>query len=134
MIEELSFDDEVDEDLYVFSGSDFLTSHYDKADLDWAEVASRTAIDERRGLVITQAVVIEDVIDEFILYLADPPNAKQYRAKPLGTWNAGRNASTSNGSSRAPVCSTATPPRSLRNVEELVSVATDWPTERSSHG
>jgi hypothetical protein len=90
MIEELSFDDEVDEDLYVFSGSDFLTSHYDKADLDWAEVASRTAIDERRGLVITQAVVIEDEIDEFILYLADPPNAKQYRAKPMGTWNAGR--------------------------------------------
>jgi hypothetical protein len=91
MIEQLSFDDdEVDEDLYVFSGSDVLTSHYDVAELDWGEVAARTAIDERRGLVITQAIVTEDMIDEFVLYLEDPPDAKQYRTETLGNWPAGR--------------------------------------------
>jgi hypothetical protein len=91
MIEELSFDDESDDDdLRVFSGSDFLISHYDIADLDWGEIAARTAIDQRRGLVITQAVVIEDVIDEFILYLADPPDAREYRRTRLDGWAAGR--------------------------------------------
>ena len=91
MIEELSFDDEFGEvDMHVFSGPDLVTFHYDLADLDWAEVAARTAIDERRGLVITQAVVIEDVIDEFILYLEDPPDSKQYRTETLGNLTAGR--------------------------------------------
>jgi hypothetical protein len=90
MLEDLSLDDESGEDAYVFSGSDLLTSHYDLADLDWAEVAARTAIDERRGLVITQAVVIEDVIDEFIVYLDDPPDSMQYRIETLGSWTSGR--------------------------------------------
>ena len=90
MLEDLSLDDESGEDAYVFSGSDLLTSHYDLADLDWAEVAARTAIDERRGLVSTQAVVIEDVIDEFIVYLNDPPESTQYRMETLGSWTVGR--------------------------------------------
>jgi hypothetical protein len=91
MIEQLSFDDESgDEDLRVFSGSDFLMSHYDIAELDWEEIAYRTAIDERRGLIITQTVVIEDVIDEFILYLEDPPDSNKYRTETLGNWAAGR--------------------------------------------
>lgn len=87
--ENLSFDDGSDEDLYVFSGSDLLMSHYDLADLDWAEVADRTLIDERRGLVITQAVVFEDMIDEFILYLVDPPDSAGYRTERMGSWSAG---------------------------------------------
>jgi hypothetical protein len=90
MLDDLTFDDESGEDMYVFSGSDLLASHYDLADLDWPEVAARTAIDERRGLVITQAVVIEDVTDEFILYLEDPPDSMQYRRESLGSWTAGR--------------------------------------------
>jgi hypothetical protein len=58
--QELSFDDESDDDdLRVFSGSDLLTSHNDIVDLDWGEIAARTAIDERKGLVFTQTVVIE---------------------------------------------------------------------------
>jgi hypothetical protein len=61
-----------DDDLYVFSGSDLLMAHYDFVDLDWREVAERSAIDERRGLVITQVAVLEDLIDEFIIYLEDP--------------------------------------------------------------
>jgi hypothetical protein len=89
-LENLTFDDDCDEDLSVFSGSDLLMSHYDIADLDWAEVADRTLIDERRGLVITQAVVIEDVIDEFILYLDDPPDPARYRTETMGGWTAGR--------------------------------------------
>ena len=47
--------------LFVFSGDDLLTSHNDIADVDWVEVAERTLIDERRGLVVAQAVIIEDV-------------------------------------------------------------------------
>jgi hypothetical protein len=74
-----SFDDDSDEDLCVFSGSDLLTSHYDVADLDWQEVAERSALDERRGLVITQIAVLDDLVDEFILYLADPIDEMAYR-------------------------------------------------------
>lgn len=77
------------DELFVFSGDDLLTSHYDIADLDWAEVADRTLIDERRGLIITQAVVVEDVIDEFILYLEDPTDPAVYRMETMGKWNAG---------------------------------------------
>ena len=68
-IQSLSFDDESDEELYVFSGNDLLISHYDIADLDWEEVAERSLIDQRRGLVITQVAVLEDLVDDFLLYL-----------------------------------------------------------------
>jgi len=74
----LSFDDDSDEDLCVFSGSDLLISHYDIADLDWEEVAERSLIDQRRGLVITQVAVLEDLVDEFILYLEDPEDPQQF--------------------------------------------------------
>jgi hypothetical protein len=47
---------------------------------DWHEVAERSALDERRGLVITRVAVIEDVVDEFILYLADPSDHDAYQA------------------------------------------------------
>lgn len=70
-VHSISFDDDSDEDLYVFSGNDLLISHYDQVDLDWQEVAERTAIDERRGLVILQVATLEDVVDEFLLYLGD---------------------------------------------------------------
>lgn len=60
----LTFDDEANEDLHVFSVSALLTSHHDIADLDWEQVAERTVIDERRGLAITPAVVVEGVIDD----------------------------------------------------------------------
>jgi hypothetical protein len=49
-IRSLSFDDPSDDDLVVFSGHDLMLSRYDHMDLDWQEVAERTAIDERRGL------------------------------------------------------------------------------------
>ena len=62
----VSFDDDNDEELSVLSGYDLLIAHYDVADLDWREVAERSALDQRRGLVITQAAVLEDLIDEFI--------------------------------------------------------------------
>ena len=80
-IRSTSFDDDISEPLFVFSGNDLLIAHYDVADLDWQEVAERSALDERRGLAITQVGVIEDLIDEFILYLADTPNVAEYQAE-----------------------------------------------------
>ncbi len=75
------FDDDSDEDIYVFSGADLLTSHYDTADLDWSELAERSLIDERRGLMITQVAVLEDLVDEFILYLQDADDPEHHRAQ-----------------------------------------------------
>lgn len=68
----LSFDDDSEEPLFVFSGEDLLMAHIDEVDLDWEEVAERSILDERRGLVITQVAVLEELIDEFILYVTDP--------------------------------------------------------------
>lgn len=82
-VRSLSFDDDSDEDLCVFSGNDLLVSHYDIADLDWEEVAERSLIDERRGLVVTQVAVLEDLVDDFILYLEDPHDSQEFR-KQLG--------------------------------------------------
>jgi len=70
----ISFDDEDGEDLSTFSGLDLLIAHYDQVDLDWQEVAERSVIDERRGLVIAQTAVLEVLVDEFILYLLDSPD------------------------------------------------------------
>jgi hypothetical protein len=78
-VRSISFDDESSEELNVFSGTDLVISHYDVADLDWSEVTERTLIDERRGLVIAQVVVLEDFLDEFILYLADPADITEYQ-------------------------------------------------------
>jgi len=78
-IRSLSFDDEDEEALCVFSGYDLMISHYDIADLDWREVAERSSIDERRGLVIAQVAAIEDLIDEFSIYLDDPVDAESYQ-------------------------------------------------------
>jgi hypothetical protein len=79
MARSVSFDDDDDDELYVFSGEDLLTAHYDVVDLDWREVAERSAVDERRGLVIAQVAILEDLIDEFILYLADPIDSETYQ-------------------------------------------------------
>jgi len=68
----LSFDDDSEEPLFVFSGEDLLMAHIDEVDLDWEEVAERSILDKRRGLVITQVAVLEELIDEFILYVTDP--------------------------------------------------------------
>ena len=78
-VQSVSFDDDDESELYVFSGNDLLLSHYDVADLDWEEVAERSAIDERRGLVIAQVAVLEDLIDEFIVYLEDPRDVEALR-------------------------------------------------------
>lgn len=83
-VRSLSFDDDSDDDLCVFSGNDLLISHYDTADLDWGEVAERSLIDERRGLVITQVAVLEDLVDEFILYLEDPHDPQDLRKQLSG--------------------------------------------------
>jgi hypothetical protein len=78
-IRSVSFDDDSNEDLCVFSGDDLQVSHMDLYDLDWEEVAERSILDQRRGLVITQVAVLEDLIDEFILYLVDPPDPANYQ-------------------------------------------------------
>lgn len=79
MVHSVTFDDDDDSELHVFSGSDLLLTHYDVMDLDWQEIAERSAIDERRGLVIAQVATLEDLVDEFILYSEDPldPEAGQ---------------------------------------------------------
>ena len=80
-VRSVSFDDDSVEELFVFSGNDLLTSHYAVGDLDRREVAERAALDQRRGLVIAQVAVLEDLIDEFILYLVDPIDVDAYQAK-----------------------------------------------------
>lgn len=78
-IRSVSFDDEDEDDLHVFSGYDLMIAHYDIADLDWREVAERSRIDERRGLIIAQVATIEDLIDELLIYLDDPVDAESYQ-------------------------------------------------------
>lgn len=78
-IRSVSFDDDSEADLCVFSGYDLMITHFDGPDLDWEEVAERSALDERRGLVIAQVAVLEDLIDEFILYLVDPRDPEGYQ-------------------------------------------------------
>ncbi len=80
-VNSVSFDDPDDGDLFVFSGDDMLIAHYDLIDLDWQEVAERSMLDARRGLVITQVVVLEDLLDEFILYLADSADQVTFMAR-----------------------------------------------------
>jgi hypothetical protein len=80
-VRSVSFDDDSVEELFVFSGNDLLTAHYAVGDLDRREVAERAALDQRRGLVIAQVAVLEDLIDEFILYLVDPIDVDAYQAK-----------------------------------------------------
>jgi hypothetical protein len=75
----LSFDDEEKEELCVFSGYDLILAHHDEIDLDWHEVAERSTIDECRGLVIAQVAVLEDLIDEFLVYLEDPTDTEAYQ-------------------------------------------------------
>jgi hypothetical protein len=75
------FDDPSDEELFVFSGSDLLVAHYDGPDLDWQEVAERSELDQRRGLVIAQVAVLEDLIDEFLAYLLDPADPTELAVK-----------------------------------------------------
>ena len=75
------FDDPGDEELSVFSGNDLLVSQYDGPDLDWQEVAERSKIDQRRGLVIAQVAVLEDLVDEFLAYLIDPVDPAELAAK-----------------------------------------------------
>lgn len=77
-VRSLSFDDEKnDEDLFVCSGEDLLLTHYDLSDLDWGAIAERSAIDERRGLVIAQVAILEDTVDDFIHYIEDPVAPEQ---------------------------------------------------------
>lgn len=81
-VNSVSFDDDSNTDgLYVFSGQDLVTAHYDLMDLDWREVDERTAIDKRRGLVVLQVAVLEDLVDELILYLADPHDEAEMRLR-----------------------------------------------------
>ena len=64
-------DDPCEDELSVFSGNDLLIAHYDVSDLDWEEIAERSMIDERRGLIIAQVSALEDLLTEFVLYLSD---------------------------------------------------------------
>jgi hypothetical protein len=80
-IRSLSFDDDSSEDLCVFSGQDLLIAHIDEIDLDWEEVAERSLLDQRRGLVITQVAVLEELIDQLILYVVDPADPESYQRR-----------------------------------------------------
>ena len=80
-VRSISFDDPSDDDLFVFSGSDLLIAHYNQIDLDWQEVAERTALDQRRGLVVLQVAVLEDLVDEFLLYLGDEHDQEAHRRR-----------------------------------------------------
>ncbi|SCL50608.1 hypothetical protein GA0070617_1535 [Micromonospora yangpuensis] len=89
---EVSFDDGSNEPLNVFSDYDLLLSFQDAADLDWEEVAERSALDERRGLVITQSTVLEDLLGDVILQLerlSDP----ERRQREIGQWMIGKRLS-----------------------------------------
>jgi len=79
-LDNLSFDDP-DDELNVFSAYDLVLSYRDITDLDWGEVAERRLIEQRRGLVVLQATVLEDLIDDFIMYLADAPDQNAYYEK-----------------------------------------------------
>ena len=81
----VSFDDDNDDELFVFSGNDSSPLTYDLADFARARIAERSELDKRRGLVIAQVAVLEDLIDEFILYLIDPIDidADQGTARPV---------------------------------------------------
>ena len=114
----VSFDDEDESDLQVFSGHDLLMAHYDKVDLDWEEVAQRSVLDERRGLVIAQVAVLEDLVDEFILYLADPEDQREYEAQLRRQTIGPRLDTFEELLAETPVRSTG-----LEHVKELRSVA-----------
>ncbi|WP_146167645.1 hypothetical protein [Micromonospora sp. MH33] len=86
---EVSFDDESDEPLSVFSDYDLLLSFHDAADLDWEEVAERSALDERRGLVITQSTVLEDLLGDVILQLERPGDPER-RQREIDQWMIGK--------------------------------------------
>lgn len=71
----VSLDDATDQsDLLVFSGQDLAIAAYDQVDLNWEEVAERTTIDERRGLVVVQTVALEDLVDVAIIAVESTAN------------------------------------------------------------
>ncbi|MFF5181430.1 hypothetical protein ACFY2Q_25660 [Micromonospora sp. NPDC000316] len=86
---EVSFNDNSDEPLHVFSGYDLLLTFHDAADLDWEEVAERRALDERRGLVITQSAILEDLLSDVIVQLERPGNPET-RQRELDQWTIGK--------------------------------------------
>ncbi|GGM48815.1 hypothetical protein GCM10011608_37110 [Micromonospora sonchi] len=86
---EVSFDDDSDEPLNVFSDHDLLLAFHDEVDLDWEEVAERSALDQRRGLVITQSTVLEDLLSDVILQLEEPDDAEARRSE-LDQWMIGK--------------------------------------------
>ncbi|MGW0505486.1 hypothetical protein [Micromonospora sp. NPDC003241] len=86
---EVSFDDDSDEPLNVFSDYDLLLAFHDEVDLDWEEVAERSALDQRRGLVITQSTVLEDLLGDVILRLEEPDDPEARRSE-LDQWTIGK--------------------------------------------
>ncbi|MEU1399087.1 hypothetical protein ABZ403_23865 [Micromonospora zamorensis] len=88
-IVKVSFDDDSNEPLNVFSDYDLLLSFHDTADLDWEEVVERSAIDERRGLVITQSTVLEDLLGGVILQL-EGPGDPETRQREIDQWMIGK--------------------------------------------
>ncbi|MEU8377459.1 hypothetical protein AB0C22_30725 [Micromonospora sp. NPDC048894] len=77
----VSFDDDSNEPLNVFSDYDLVLSFHDAVDLDWEEVAERSALDQRRGLVITQCTVLEDLLNDVILQLERPNDPERRRSE-----------------------------------------------------
>lgn len=80
----LSFDDDSADSLWVHSISDLSIGYWEARDLDWEEVVERTALDERRGLVIAQTLVLEDLVNDAIIYLA----RRLILIRINGTWRA----------------------------------------------
>jgi hypothetical protein len=85
----VSFDDDSDEPLNVFSDYDLLLSFHDEVDLDWEEIAERSVLDQRRGLVITQSTVLEDLLGDVILQL-EKPDDPEARRNETDQWMIGK--------------------------------------------
>lgn len=85
----VSFNDDSNESLDVFSSYDLIVAFHDEVDLDWEELAERRALDERRGLVITQSTVLEDLLSDAIVRLERPDNPES-RHRELDQWMIGR--------------------------------------------
>ncbi len=76
---------------WVLAGDELLIAHYGASGIDWQQVADRDVVETLRGKVVAQATVLEDLVDEFLLYLRDtPPEDLDTDADPTKHWQLGR--------------------------------------------
>ena len=68
----------------VLTGQDFRISHYGGSPMDNPAVEERTVLEALRGLVAAQMTVLDDLLDEFVLYLMDPRASDVFEVRVLG--------------------------------------------------